>query len=165
MSPYDVCICFILRHTADGRTEVLLGRKKDGLGSGKVVGPGGKVEAGETHLQAIVREISEEVGLDVEPDALRRVGRVEYEFPSHRSWSQNSTIFVLRDWTGPEPTESEELAPAWYDVDALPLGEMWDDARLWLPAALAGESISGRFRFGDDRATVEEFELGADARG
>jgi 8-oxo-dGTP diphosphatase len=165
MSPYAVCVCFILRETADGRTEVLLGRKKDGLGSGNIVGPGGKIEPGESEVQAIVREISEEVGLDVDPDALRRVGRVEYEFPTHRSWSQNSTIFLLPDWSGAEPIESDELAPAWYDVDALPLDDMWDDARLWLPGALAGETVAGRFRFGADRATVEEFELGADALG
>jgi 8-oxo-dGTP pyrophosphatase MutT (NUDIX family) len=45
---------------------VLLGRKKRGFGEGKVNGFGGKVEAGETVIEAAVREMQEESGLTVE---------------------------------------------------------------------------------------------------
>ena len=44
---YEVCVCYLTRVAADGRREVLLGRKRTGLGLGKIVGPGGKVELGE----------------------------------------------------------------------------------------------------------------------
>ena len=41
--------------------EVLLIHKKRGLGKGKVNGPGGKLEAGETPAACAVRETEEEV--------------------------------------------------------------------------------------------------------
>ncbi len=42
-------LCYLLR---PGDEEVLLIRKKRGLGEGKFVGPGGKVEDGETPASA-----------------------------------------------------------------------------------------------------------------
>ena len=41
----QVCVCYLLRER-DGTTEVLLGRKKHGLGEGYYVGLGGKLERG-----------------------------------------------------------------------------------------------------------------------
>ncbi len=46
----------------DGGGRVLLIHKKRGLGKGKINGPGGRLEAGETPVQAAVRETREEVG-------------------------------------------------------------------------------------------------------
>ena len=48
-------LCFIVK---DGR--VLLIRKKRGLGAGKINGPGGRLEPGETTLAAAIRETQEE---------------------------------------------------------------------------------------------------------
>ena len=42
---------------------ILLIRKKRGLGAGKVNGPGGRLEAGETFGQCAVREVQEELGV------------------------------------------------------------------------------------------------------
>ena len=44
--------------------QVLLIRKKRGLGAGKINGPGGRLEAGETPEQCAIRETHEEVGID-----------------------------------------------------------------------------------------------------
>ena len=70
---YRVCVAYLLRRV-EGRTEVLLGRKKRGLGTGRYVGLGGKLEAGESALDAIVREIAEEAGVVVQPGDLDRRG-------------------------------------------------------------------------------------------
>ncbi len=51
-------LCFIFRES-----EVLLILKKRGLGNGKINAPGGKIEPGESPVQAAIRETQEEVGL------------------------------------------------------------------------------------------------------
>jgi 8-oxo-dGTP diphosphatase len=45
-------------------------------------------------------------------------------------------------------------------VDALPLDEMWDDARYWLPKVLAGERVRVAAVFAPDCATVATIEVG-----
>ena len=57
---------------------VLLIRKKRGLGAGKINGPGGRLEPGETLLECAVREIQEE--LCITPRQLLGGGRFEGRF-------------------------------------------------------------------------------------
>ena len=64
-------------------------------------------------------------------------------------------MFVCRTWTG-EPAPSDEHDPEWFELAAVPFGQMWDDARRWLPAVLAGGRVRRTFVFGADLATVVE---------
>ena len=43
------------------RDEILLIHKKRGLGAGKINGPGGRLEPGETPLACAIREVEEEL--------------------------------------------------------------------------------------------------------
>ena len=149
----EVCVCYLIRESDNG-TEVLLGRKKTGLGSGKLVGPGGKLEGSESPLEAVRREVEEEVGVRVDTDSLELVGELTYPFPHAPKWSQRSWAFICRAWGG-EPMESDELRPEWHPMSALPVDQMWDDAKYWLPTALAGNRVVATFSFGPDGATVE----------
>lgn len=150
-----VVVVYLLRDGAEG-PEVLLGEKRRGLGSGRVVGPGGKREGTETAVETAVREVAEEVGLRLDPADLEARGTLDYRFPFRPSWSQVSDVFVCRHWSG-TPTASEELAPRWIPVADVPYDAMWDDARYWLPGVLAGGSVEARFTFADDDATVAGF--------
>lgn len=147
-----VCVAYLCRTTA-GRPQVLLGRKKRGLGEGLFVGLGGKFEPGETESEAVVREIEEESGLRVDPADLDRRGDLYYLFPHREAWSQRSTVFVLTRWEG-EASPSDELDPVWFDIADLPLDEMWDDARHWLPEVLLGGHVEREFVFASDLSTV-----------
>lgn len=155
----EVCVCYILDETPEDGYRVLLGEKKKGLGLGKLVGPGGKLEAGETPKQAAVREVFEESGLRIREDDLVLLGRIRYEFPYRESWSQVSWVFATRSWRG-SIVESDELLLRWHAVDEVPFDRMWDDARYWLPGLLASPGAAGylerRFVFGADLSTVIE---------
>lgn len=146
----EVCVCYLLR-PGDGGDEVLLGRKKFGLGEGNLVGPGGKIEPGETTEQAIRREVEEETFLVL--GEIELVGELTYLFPFKPAWSQKSWVFVCRQWEG-EARESGELAPEWYPVADIPTARMWDDARYWVRDALADRFVRATFEFGADLHTV-----------
>ena len=144
---FEVSVVYILRAGTDG-DEVLLGEKLTGLGVGKVVGPGGKQEPGETPLATAVREVREEVGVALSPEHLVPLARISYPFVGRPELSQRSHAFVVREWSG-EPRSSEEIAPTWWATDELPLDRMWSDAALWLPRALEGEFVEATFEIGE----------------
>ena len=130
-------LLFLLRD--DGR-QVLLAMKKRGFGQGKWNGPGGKVERGETVRAAAVRECREETNVDVHPDRLFAAGRLLFTFPDRDEWKdQTCFVFVAAGVdaaTAAAATETDEMRPAWFGIDAIPLDAMWQDDRLWLPALL-----------------------------
>ena len=146
----EVCVCYLLR-VAPGGDEVLLGRKKIGLGKGNLVGPGGKIECAETPELAIRREVTEETSLVL--GEIELVGELTYPFPFKPAWSQKSWVFICWEWEG-EARESDELAPEWYSVADIPTARMWDDARYWVRDALAGYFVRATFEFGADLRTV-----------
>lgn len=151
----EVSVVYLRRGGATG--EVLLGEKLTGLGAGRIVGPGGKLETGESPVDAAVREVREEIGVDVDAHDLRAVGFLDYHFPHRPAWSQRSHVFVADRWTG-EPIESAELRPAWFALAAVPYDRMWDDARRWLPAVLRGANVDASCVFAEDLATVSRWE-------
>ncbi len=149
---YDVCVVYLVR-TTDTRDEVLLGEKLTGIGVGKFVGAGGKVEAGEDVRAAAVREVAEELGVVIDEDDLEPISLITYPFVDRDEWSQRSHGFLIRRWSG-EPAASEELAPRWFPADDIPFDRMWADARTWLPRALAGEFVELTIPFRADGTMV-----------
>ncbi len=135
--------------------EVLLGRKKRGFAKGRWLGFGGKLEPGETIEQTAVRETVEEAWL--RPLELARMATVNFYFPHKPAWNQQVCVFTSRQWEG-APAESDEMAPQWFDVTALPLNTMWADARHWLPQVLAGKTLQADFRFNPELA-IETFAV------
>jgi 8-oxo-dGTP diphosphatase len=124
---------------------ILLIHKKRGLGAGKINGPGGRIEAGETPLQAAIRETQEE--LCITPHAPRLRGELCFQFVD--GLSLHVHVFMATGWTG-TPTETDEAIPLWVDEADIPYDRMWADDRHWLPRMLRGETFHGRFLFDDD---------------
>jgi 8-oxo-dGTP diphosphatase len=133
-------LLFVVR---DG--QVLLIRKKRGLGAGKINGPGGRRDAGETALACAVREVQEE--LLVTPVGVSLAGRLRFQFVD--GFSIHVDVFKARDCQG-QPQETVEAVPLWTAVDAIPYGEMWADDHLWVPLMLSDTGFDGRFIFDGD---------------
>ncbi|WP_439025684.1 8-oxo-dGTP diphosphatase [Haloarchaeobius sp. DT45] len=145
----EATLCFI----CDGE-EVLLIEKKRGIGAGLYNGPGGKVEPGETPREAVVREVREEVRLDVTD--LTRLGDISFYFgedPLFRCHCYRSESF------SGTPTETPEADPEWFAMDEVPYEEMWEDDRYWLPHLLDGEPVHGRFDFDEDGDELLDYDL------
>lgn len=154
----STCLCLLTRVSGDGR-QVLLGHKKTGLGTGKIVGLGGHVEPGESPAQAAAREAKEEAGVSVSPRDLIEAAHLTFLFPVRPQWDMTVDVFTSADWTG-EATETAEITPEWFPVTALPLDRMWQDAKHWLPRVLAGERVRATFSYAADCETVAAATLG-----
>ena len=144
-------LCYLLRPEDE---EVLLIRKKRGLGEGKFVGPGGKVEDGETPRECVVREVEEEI--DVTPREPEKVGEFRFVFGADPEMFVH--VFRAEEFAG-VPQESEEADPEWFDYDAVPYDEMWEDDRYWMPHLFAGETFSGEFVFDSDGDELLEWDV------
>ncbi len=146
-------LCFIRRDD-----ELLLIRKKRGLGAGKINGPGGKVDPGETPLESAVRETFEELG--VTPLDPRQVGDLSFEFRD--GLRLHCTVFLARKFTG-EARETDEAIPYWTHIDDIPYDEMWEDDRHWLPLLISEQRFRGRFTFEGERMLEKQLEILNDA--
>ena len=71
------------------------------------------------------------------------------------SWNQRVHAFTADSWSG-EPVETQEILPQWFDRDAIPFDDMWDDARYWLFHALGGREFSADFLFDDQLKVIDK---------
>ena len=130
--------------------ELLLAMKKRGHGVGKWNGAGGKLEPGETPLQAAIRETEEEIG--VTPHNLQLVGEIHFiDLPDVDHYCH---IFTTNEWEG-EPAETEEMRPKWFALEDIPYDSMWPDDKLWLPMLLAGKKFKSDITVENDVVTEQ----------
>ena len=134
--------------------KVLLIRKKRGLGAGKINGPGGRIEPGETPLQAAVREVDE--GVCVRPLEVAHHGELLFQFVD--GYSIHVQVFRADDCEG-VPLETDEAIPMWVRLDSIPYEEMWEDDIYWLPLLLEGGRFRGRFVFEGDKLLDHVLEV------
>lgn len=123
--------------------DVLLIRKLRGIGMGKINGPGGKIDPGETPLQSAVRETQEE--LHVTPLQPRKMG--ELFFAMSDLPDIHCHVYMAREFEG-TPTQTPEAIPRWTRIDQIPYDLMWADDKYWLPQMLEEDrTFIGKFWF------------------
>jgi len=137
--------------------EILLIDKKTGLGKGKVNGPGGKVDPGETPEDAAIRECHEE--LDIRVRNLEYCGEHRFQFVD--GYSIHVWVYRTRDFEG-VPTESREARPLWTRLDRIPFDRMWEDDKYWIPLMIGGERFQTRWIFDGDR--MLDYAIESDGR-
>lgn len=118
----------IIERIVDGEFQVLFAQRPHGKAyAGYWEFPGGKIEAGESIVDALVREIDEELGIQVRSAVLWRTERFSYE---HAHVELN--FCCTRDWSG-EALGREGQAFAWCAPKAITLTPL-------LPALYSPES-------------------------
>lgn len=144
-------ICYCVKDNA-----VLLGMKKSGFGKGKYNGFGGKVDAGESNEEAAARELFEESSLATDSTRLEKIAQIKFYFGEKPKFECHA--YIAREWDG-EPTETAEMAPEWFPIDAMPLSDMWVTDSVWLLSALRGEHVIGAMHFDESGSHVERIDL------
>ncbi len=143
-------LMFILRDD-----EVLLIEKKTGFGKGKVNGPGGRLEQGETPLQAAIREVQEEVC--VTPTGVESCGELFFQFLD--GLTIHGFVFRASGFEG-TPSETVEALPFWHPVADMPYDRMWADDRHWVPLMFERKPFVARFLFDDETMMEKHIEVG-----
>ncbi len=108
-----VAVGIILRHN---QTFVTL-RSDDKHQGGKWEFPGGKVEAGETLLTALRRELNEEVGITV--NQTKPLMTIEHDYGDKKVCLE---VQIVEDFDG-EPFGREHQQSKWLEVTALNISE------------------------------------------
>ena len=126
--------------------QILLIRKKRGLGAGKINGPGGRLESDEAPAAGAARELREELGVGVADSV--KLGEHRFQFVD--GYSIHVHVYRATGLRG-TPVETDEAVPMWVDIRAIPYNEMWEDDRIWLPLLLEGKQFSGYWIFDGDR--------------
>jgi 8-oxo-dGTP diphosphatase len=130
-------VCFIRRNG-----KVLLQQRAPGrIWAGRLNGPGGKIDAGETPEAAVVREVKEETGL-----RLLRVehhGILDLYFGDPDRSQLRVFAFSCKEFTG-RARGGREGTLRWYAEQHLPYEHLWPDMRYWLPMVLDGGAMEGR---------------------
>jgi 8-oxo-dGTP diphosphatase len=115
----------LLRRTADGSDQLLLQLRE---GTGYMDGhwaaaAAGHVEAGESVLEAAVREVAEELGIAVDADHLVPLCAMHRTVAPHGPIDERVDFFFeCRRWTGePRIQEADKSVDLlWFDLAALP---------------------------------------------
>ena len=135
--------------------EVLLIRKKRGLGAGLMNMPGGKIERGESPSEGAIRETIEEVCLN--PLEVEKCGELWFQMSAMPDIYCH--VFRTKIFEG-EAQETEEAIPEWISTNAMPYEEMWEDDRYWIPLLLEGKKFIGKFFFEGEKMKGKEIVSG-----
>ena len=125
--------------------QVLLIRKKRGLGNGKICAPGGKRENGETLQACAIREVQEEVALTVTLPVY--CGTNLFHFTS--GYKLQVDVYKTSNCHG-QMKETAEAAPFWIMLDHMPYEKMWADTSIWFHLVLKGQIFTGHYVFEGD---------------
>jgi len=149
-------ICYI--YDEPKRKYLLIHKAEGKFGGGFWNGPGGKIEAGESAVEAAIREVFEETGLEI--SNLDEAGTLDFYFGQGKQkpdWT--AVVFKTKDYSGVQKERTDEGTLQWMSEDKLPLEHMWEDDRYWLPLLVKGKKFKGVFEFTSDSKRIVSHKL------
>lgn len=143
--------CFLIQ---DGRV-LLQERPQEKRWGGMLNGPGGKTEANETSLEAVVREVGEETALELGEIEAR--GYIELLLPAPKPMVLKVDIFSANSYSGEPVAREGQLS--WHHQESLPFERMWPDQRYWLPAVLDGYSVAAKVQYATESLVISKMDI------
>lgn len=137
-------LVYLIKDSKKGVRKICLGMKKIGFGSGKFNGIGGKIEKNESIEVGAIREVKEEIGVEVID--FEKKGEIKFTYTNESKMSQVTHVFICTKWAG-EIIETDEIKPYWFDINEIPIQEMWIDDEYWLMQVLKGMNVEANFQF------------------
>ncbi len=137
--------------------QILLWKKKYGLGKGYWNGFGGKIEDGETIRQAAIRELQEESGILMQENDLELRAILKFNWLHNPVQNYDGIVYVGK-YIGDDFVETEEMLPQWWNIDEIPYEQMWEDDKYWLPSLLAWKYLEFQANFSDD-TTMKDYTI------
>src|ERR1700730_13558178 len=147
----EATICHIIR----GR-RLLLKKATRGISVGKWSAPGGKTEPGESPEEGAKREVLEETCLLA--SELFHHGTLTFIMDGGKTLHTKAHVFSTSTARG-RARASEEGPVRWFDRDALPFGEMWEDDQYWIPLVLRGIRFDAVFTYDAANRHVTRYEI------
>lgn len=136
--------------------QVLLALKKKKIGAGLLNGYGGGIEPNETSIEAAIREVGQEAGVNLDKVDLEGRGVINFHKPKPDGiFVCEVHIFVATYWQG-TPQESDEMGePRWFPINNLPFGDMMPGDELWMSYVLNHDRpLEGNIWYDLDHKTV-----------
>lgn len=127
-----------LLHDAEGR--VLLAARPPGKAfAGRWEFPGGKIDAGEQPVEALIRELSEELGIEADPNDCRPFQIARHRYPNAPR-GVHIMAFTVERFKG-EPVGREGQSLAWHSIEELPTVDILEADRSIVTALRMGGHI------------------------
>jgi 8-oxo-dGTP diphosphatase len=120
---------------AEGKTTVLLIKRKNPPFQGRWALPGGFVDEGETTQKAAVRELLEETSLSVGEEKFEFVGLYDTPGRDPRGWTVSGAWMTKLDKIQTVKGEDDAMVAEWHPIEELP--EMAFDHERVLREAIA----------------------------
>jgi 8-oxo-dGTP diphosphatase len=105
---------------------------------GKYNGLGGKLQAGETVVECMCREIREESGIDCSRLELR--GTISWPGFGKQGEDWFGFIFLIDQWTGEPFRENVEGTLEWIEISHITDLPLWEGDRFFLPLVFGDRS-------------------------
>ncbi|MDD2657809.1 MAG: NUDIX domain-containing protein [Candidatus Pacebacteria bacterium] len=137
--------------------KVLLGEKKKGeIGTGKLSGPGGKLDLGETIPECLARETREELAFELDVASLELVAVINFFAAGVVDFCVY--VYLTETFFG-EPQETADMIPGWYPIEDLPFDRMFDSDIHWFVKAACGEKFRADVYYRDRAQDFDRIEF------
>lgn len=146
-----------LCHIINGNT-LLLKRASRGISKGNWNAVGGKLEyEEEPPEECVYREVLEETGLKVKN--LFKHGVMNFHFEGKKKLDIMVHLYSTRDFEGEVKVKEGEDEVRWFDVEKVPLDNMWEDDLYWLDLMLRKRKFDADFYFSGETKKIVKYSV------